>query len=410
MKQPNDSRPTRRALLTAAFSGVALGVSWRSTSAQMAQQPFEQWIVAFRPRALKRGISDATYTGVMGNLRPDLGVFALQRSQPEFREQLWQYLNRRVSDWRIMTGRDKLREVRPLLTRLEKEFGVAPAVLLGLWGMETAFGDPIVHQNHMRPVFPALAALAWGEPRRRGYWETELLNALVIVERGWSTPQEMRGSWAGAMGHTQWMPEVWLNIGFDYDGDGRASPFGRPDDALAGTCKYLLQRGGYRRGEPWGFEVRASAGASGERSYADWQRLGVVRADGQPYPLPNARAKLWIPVTGGPAFLIGRNFDAVKSYNPSMNYALAICHLGDRILGAGPFMQAFPGSERAPTLAEVQEIQKRLTTLGFNTNGTDGRVGLETMKAVRNYQRKVGMQPADGYAGVRLLARLRQGN
>lgn len=404
-----DSRPTRRALLVSALSSCTLLASSLSTLAQSAQQPFEQWIIAFRPRALKRGISEATYNRVMGKLKPDMGVFALQRSQPEFREQLWQYLNRRVSDWRIMTGKERLREVRPLLTRLEKDFGVAPSILLGLWGMETAFGDPIVHQNHMRPVIPALAALAWGEPRRRSYWETELLNALVIIERGWSNPQEMRGSWAGAMGHTQWMPEVWLNIGFDYDGDGRASPFGKPDDALAGTCKYLLQRGRYRRGEPWGYEVRATNSANGTRSYAAWQQLGVVRADGKPYSMPNASAKLWVPVAGGPAFLIGQNFEAVKSYNPSMNYALAICHLGDRILGGEPFVQTFPGSERAPTLAEVQEIQRRLTSLGFNTNGTDGRVGLETMKAVRDYQRKVGMQPADGYAGVKLLARLRQG-
>lgn len=409
MKPHLDSNPTRRAFL-AALSGVAVVATFDTGSAQSAQQSFEQWVIAFRPRALKRGISETTYNRVMGSLKPDMGVFALQRAQPEFREQLWQYLNRRVSDWRIMTGKEKLREVGPLLTRLEQEFGVAPAILLGLWGMETAFGDPVVHQNHMRPVFPALAALAWGEPRRRAYWETELLNALVIVERGWSTPQEMRGSWAGAMGHTQWMPEVWLNIGFDYDRDGRTSPFGKPDDALAGTCKYLLQRGGYRRGEPWGHEVRASGNAGGERSFADWQKLGVVRADGQPFAMPGARARLWIPVADGPAFLIGKNFDAVKSYNPSMNYALAICHLGDRILGAGPFVQTFPGSERAPTLAEVQEIQKRLTALGFNTNGTDGRVGLETMKAVRDYQRKVGMQPADGYAGVKLLARLRQGS
>jgi membrane-bound lytic murein transglycosylase B len=395
MKPFLDSTPSRRALLLSALSSALLACP-PAALAQSAQQAFEQWVIAFRARALKRGISETTYNRVMGKLKPDLGVLVLQRSQPEFREQLWQYLNRRVSDWRIQTGKAKLREVRTLLARLEKDFGVAPSILLGLWGMETAFGDPIVHQNHMRPVFPALAALAWGEPRRRAYWETELLNALVIVERGWSTPEEMRGSWAGAMGHTQWMPEVWLNVGFDYDGDGRVSPFGRPDDALAGTCKYLLQRGRYRRGEPWGYEVRASTTAGGMRTYAAWQQLGVVRADGKPYPMPNATAKLWMPVAGGPAFLIGQNFEAVKSYNPSRNYALAICHLGDRILGGEPFVQAFPGSERAPTLAEVQEIQRRLTALGFNTNGTDGRVGLETMKAVRDYQRKVGMQPADG--------------
>jgi len=407
MEHPFDSGMTRRRILQGALaSGASLAVP-TAAFAQNAAQPFEQWVVAFRPRALSRGISGATYDRVMGGLKPDMGVFALQRAQPEFNEQLWQYLNRRVSEWRIDTGRERARQYAPLFARLEKDFGVSRAILLGLWGMETAYGDPIVHQNHMRPVFPCLAALAWGEPRRRAYWETELINALRIVERGWSNPQEMRGSWAGAMGHTQWMPEVWLNIGADYDGDGRANPFGKPDDALAGTCRYLLQRGRYRRGEPWGHEVRGKP-SGGARTYAEWQNAGILRADGQPYTQPKAKARPWIPVPGGPAFLIGANFDAVKSYNPSMNYALAICHLGDCVMGGGPFVQAFPGSERAPTLAEVQEIQKRLTALGFNTGGTDGRVGLETMRAVRNFQRKVNMQPADGYAGVKLLARLRQ--
>ena len=263
----------------------------------------------------------------------------------------------------------------------------------------------------MRPVLPALAALAWGEPRRRTYWEQELLNALVIVERGWSTPQEMRGSWAGAMGHTQWMPEVWLNVGVDYDGDGRASPFGRPDDALAGTAHYLVKRGNYRRGAHWGYEVRAGRASGGEasRSYAAWQKAGIMRADGEPFPQPNATAKLWVPIAGGPGFLLGPNFYAVRSYNPSMNYTLAIVHLADRLAGGGPFVQSFPGGERTPTLAELQEIQQRLTALGFDTRGTDGRIGNSTMIAVRNFQRKVGMDPADGYAGVKLLARLRQG-
>jgi membrane-bound lytic murein transglycosylase B len=297
---------------------------------------------------------------------------------------LWQYLNRRVSEWRIVTGRERAKQYAALFDKLESDFGVARSILLGLWGMETAYGDPLVFQNHMRPVFPCLAALAWGEPRRRAYWETELINALRIVERGWSN-------------------------GADYDGDGRASPFGRPDDALAGTCRYLINRGGYRRGEPWGYEVKGAA-PRGSRSYAAWEKAGVVRADGKPYTVPNARAKGWVPVAGGPKFLIGANFDAVKSYNPSMNYALAICHLGDRVMGGAPFVQAFPNGERTPTLAELQEIQTRLTRLGFDTGGTDGRVGLETMRAVQRFQRKVNMEPADGYAGVKLLARLRQGS
>ena len=137
----------------------------------------------------------------------------------------------------------------------------------------------------MRPVFPSLAALAWNEPRRKAYWETELINALRIVDRGWSTPEEMRGSWAGAMGHTQWMPEVWLNVGFDYDHDGKISPFGKPDDALGSTARYLVNRGKYHRGEHWGYEVRAaSGGASGSRSYAAWTSAGVTRADGTAVP------------------------------------------------------------------------------------------------------------------------------
>ena len=348
----------------------------------------------------------------MSNLKPDTAVFELDRRQPEFTEQLWQYLNRRVSDWRIMTGKEKAKEHAALLSRIEKDYGVEPAVILGLWGVESTFGDPVVQKNHMRPVIPSLSALAWGEPRRRDYWERELLNALVIIERGWSTPEEMRGSWAGAMGHTQWMPEVWLNVGLDYDGDGRVSPFGRPDDALAGSARYLLQRGRYRRGEHWGYEVRLPPGfgtGNASRTYEAWRSAGVTRADGQPFAQPKATARLWVPVPGGPAFLLGPNFYAVRSYNPSMNYTLSIVHLGDRVMGAGPFVQAFPGGERALTLAEVQEVQQRLTAAGFDTKGADGRVGTATMVAVQNFQRKAGILPADGYAGLKVLARLRQG-
>jgi lytic murein transglycosylase len=341
-----------------------------------------------------------------------MGVFEQIRRQPEFHEQLWQYLNRRVSDWRILTGKERAREHAPLLTRIERDFGIEPAVILGIWGVESTFGDPLVQKNHMRPVFPSLAALAWGEPRRRDYWERELINALRIVQKGWSAPADMVGSWAGAMGHTQWMPEVWLNVGIDYDGDGRVMPFGRPDDALGSTARYLVQRGKYRRNEHWGYEVRVAGRGGGEaaRSYAAWQALGVTRADGKPFPQPQATARLWAPVPGGPTFLLGPNFYAVRTYNPSMNYTLALLHLGDRVMGGDPFVQKFPGSERAPTLAEVQEIQRRLTALGFNTGGVDGRVGNDTMRAVRDFQRRAGIVPADGYAGVGLLSRLRQGS
>ena len=401
---------SRRAWLRLAAAALAIGADPAQGPAYAAGTPFPQWVDTFKSRALARGVSAATYTRVMHGLKPDTSVYALDRSQPEFTEKLWQYLNRRVSDWRITEGRDKAKDNDALLKRIEQDFGVAPLVMLGIWGVESAYGDPYVQKNHMRPIFPALAALAWGEPRRRRYWEQELLNALVIVERGWGTPDEMRGSWAGAMGHTQWMPEVWLNMGMDYDRDGKVSPFGKPDDALASTARYLANRGKYRRGEHWGYEVRVPKGVKGNASckYEAWSKAGVTRPDGQPFPQPGASAKLWVPEPGGPGFLLGPNFYAVRSYNPSLNYTLAIVHLGDRIMGGPEFAPKFPGGERAPTLAEIKEIQQRLTGAGFDAGAPDGRVGNGTMQAVANFQRKIGMQPADGYPGVRLLARLRE--
>jgi len=236
----------RRTVLSAALGAIAALAAGAPSFAQSSKLTFAQWVEKFRGKARARGISEATYNAVMSAIKPDTSVYALDRKQPEFHEQTWQYLNRRVSDWRITTGKERAREYAPLLARIEKEYGVDRYVMLGLWGMESAFGDVIANPKHMKPVFPALAALAWGEPRRRAYWEKELLNALVIVERGWAKPQEMIGSWAGAMGHTQWMPEVWLNMGVDFNRDGRISPFGAPDDALAGTARYIQQRGHYQ--------------------------------------------------------------------------------------------------------------------------------------------------------------------
>jgi membrane-bound lytic murein transglycosylase B len=412
------STADRRAFLQA--SGAALGTMLTGSvlagstlalpdvaAAQGAQGSFEQWRDAFRPRALARGVSEATYARVM-SLKPDTSVYAQIGSQPEFNEALWQYLNRRVSDWRIITGKARAKEHAALLTRIENEYGVDRYLMLSLWGVESSFGEVIDNPKYMRPVIPALAALAWGEPRRRTYWEAELLNALVIIERGWGDPKEMIGSWAGAMGHTQWMPEVWLHVGVDFDHDGRISPFGPPDDALAGTARFLVERGKYRRGEAWGCEVRATASTGGVRTCAQWRDLGVTSADGAPYARPDDKAKLSVPVEGGPAFLLGQNFSAVTSYDPAFSYGLAVCHLADRIRGGGEFVHPFPGSERTMTLAEVQELQRRLTALGFDTDGSDGRVGSDTQRAVRDFQRKVGMSPADGYAGLKVLARLRQ--
>ncbi|HZT26691.1 MAG TPA: lytic murein transglycosylase [Pseudolabrys sp.] len=395
---------SRRGAITGALALLAFG-----RNAIAAAPSFANWVADFRTQALSHGISAQTYARVMNSLAPDMTVFAQFHSQPEFAEVLWQYVNRRCSDWRVITGKERAKEYADLLARIEKAYGVDRYIMLGLWGMESSFGDLVTNPKYMRPVIPALAALAWREPRRRRYWEAELLNALTIVDKGWAQPAEMIGSWAGAMGHTQWMPEVWLHMGVDFDRDGRISPFGRPDDALAGTARYLVERGGYRRGEAWGFEVTVPSGeASGWRTYEQWRALGVRRPGDKPFLRPADRAKLWIPVRGGPAFLVGRNFYAVRSYNPSTSYTLALCHLGDLIAGGPSFYQQFPGGERRPTLAEVKEIQRRLNERGFKTDGIDGRTGSDTVKAIIAFQKKVGMKPADGYAGLKVLARLRQ--
>jgi len=400
---------TRRTLLAALSAAPVALVAARAFGAS----GFENWVAAFRSRAIARGVSEATYDRVMRGLKPDTAVYALISNQDEFKEQLWQYLNRRVSDWRIITGKEKAKENAALLGRIERDYGVDRHIMLAFWGIESSYGDVIDNPKYMRPVIPALAALAYGEPRRRKYWEAELLNSLVIVERGWGTPHDMIGSWAGAMGHTQWMPEVWLHMGVDYDHDGRISPFGKPDDSLAGTARFLVERGQYRRAEAWGCEVKRPAGLKagrGMRSYAKWRELGVTRADGKPFARPDDKVRLAVPVEGGPAFLVGQNFSAVMSYNPAFSYALAVVHLADRIGGAGPFVQGFPSGERLPTIAEVQEIQRRLTALGYDTQGTDGRAGRDTLRAATAFQKKIGMEPADGYPGVKLLARLRQGS
>jgi membrane-bound lytic murein transglycosylase B len=408
------SNLTRRSWLAGTLGALSFFAAGSAARAQRSSTSFDHWVAAFRARALARGVSGDTYDRVMKGLKPDTTVYQENSAQPEFTEKLWQYINRRCSAHRVMTGKARAREYEALLAKIEQDYGVDRYLMLGLWGMESSFGDVVANRTYMRPIIPALAALAWGEPRRRRYWEQELLNALVIIQRGWAEPSEMIGSWAGAMGHTQWMPEVWLNMGIDYNKDGKVTPF-QADDALAGTASYVAKRGKYRRGEIWGCEVRLADGFNRQladkktrRTYAKWKDLGVTRADNAAFARPGDEVRLWIPERGGPAFLIGQNYFAFRSYNPSDAYTLALVHLGDLIRGLPDFQQQFPGGERRPTLEEVQELQTRLTTLGYDTGGVDGRLGSGTLKAVRAFQQKMGISPADGYPGLKVLARARQ--
>jgi lytic murein transglycosylase len=269
----------RRKILFSAINAAsfaAFGLD-KAFAAPPADGRFARWVAHFRPRALARGISEKTYDRVMNAVKPDTSVYEFDKAQPEFTQQMWQYINRRCSEWRVNTGKERAKEHAKLLTRLEHDYGVDRYVMLGLWGMESSFGDVIDNPKYMRPIVPALAALAYGEPRRRRYWEAELLNALTIIDKGWAQPSEMIGSWA----------EVWLGVGVDYDKDGRINPFGKPDDALAGTARYLVERGKYRRGEAWGHEVKLTRASERladnrtRRSYAmarAWCRAGGRQA------------------------------------------------------------------------------------------------------------------------------------
>ena len=344
-------------------------------------------------------------------------MFEQFRAQPEFTEQVWQYINRRCSDWRVITGKERAREYAGLLARIEKDYGVDRYTMLGLWGMESSFGDVIVNRKYMRPVIPALAALAWGEPRRRSYWEAELLNALTIVDRGWAQAPDMIGSWAGAMGHTQWMPEVWLHMGVDYDRDGRITPFGNPDDSLAGTARYLVERGKYRRGEAWGCEVKIAERSCRLADNRTWRTYGngtssaCRRADGNAFARPGDQVKLWLPVARRPG-LPGRAEFPRRLFLQPLHQLHA---------GASPSRRPDPRRPAVPpavprrrTHADAWRRSRKSsaasTSAAFKTDGIDGRTGLDTVKAILAFQKKVGMQPADGYAGLKVLARLRQGS
>ncbi len=412
MGLPIAVRLSRRSVLMGA-AGAAVSALWPSSSAraQVANLEFGPWIDAFRARAAQRGISSQTYSNVMYALTPNLKVFDYDKSQPETVQPIWRYLAQRVTEWKINTGRVRVQEHAPVFARIEEVYGVDRYHLCALWGMESAYGAVMEKQR----VVDSLATLAWGDARRRTYWEQELLNALVIIDRGWSTHDEMIGSWAGAMGHTQWMPEVWLNMGVDFEANGKISPFGKPDDALAGTARYLLERGKYRRGETWGYEARLPQGFDAGladmktmRTLADWRRLGVTRASGEAFPRPSDMARLAIPAgVTGPAFLFLPNLAAIRSYNPSTKYALSIGLLADRIRGGGDLLQPWPVDERQLNLAEAQELQTRLTQMGFDTGGTDGRIGDKTQAALQAWQSSVGIQPADGFPTDKVLQRLR---
>lgn len=373
---------------------------------------FSAWKADFRQRAMAAGIKasvfDAAFAGVSVNQR----VLELDRYQPEFVRPIWEYLDSAVSDTRITDGRARSVERRAVLDAIETRFGVDSGIVAAIWGIESAYG----YNYGNIPVIESLATLAF-EGRRRDFAEEQLIAALRIQQSGDVSPARMVGSWAGAMGHTQFIPTSYEAYAVDFTGDGRRDVWSDdPADALASTANYL-SRFGWKRGEPSIIEVTLPPGfdyrlADDEtrRSPAEWEATGIRRAGGGQLPAAESVTILLPAGSAGPAFAVYPNFRVIKRYNNATSYALAVAMLGGQIDGSISFglrrSLAWPRTDRPLTFKETEELQRRLTALGYATQGIDGIVGPNTRSAIRGFQADQGMVP-DGYLSTALLQRVR---
>ena len=369
---------------------------------------FLAWLDGFRGRALAEGIRPDVLDAALAGVRYDPEIVRRDRSQSEFTKTIWQYLETAVSESRIRNGRAALAEHAATLEAIERLHGVEKEVVAAIWGLESAYG---AHRG-TEPVIQSLATLAH-DGRRGAFFEEQLLAALRILQAGDTSPANMTGSWAGAMGHTQFIPTSFLLYAVDGTGDGRRDIWGDdPTDALASTAAYLAGFG-WTKGQPWGVEVTLPAGFDYlearrdlTRLPSEWAALGVRGAGGAAVP-DHGPASVLLPAgAGGAAFLVFDNFAVIERYNTADAYVIGVGHLADRLAGGGPIRGGWPEGDRALTFDERQEMQRRLTEAGFDTQGVDGRVGPLTVAAIRGFQSSAGLIP-DGYASLALLARLR---
>lgn len=375
-------------------------------AALAAPAEFSACVDNLKRAALEQGISRQVVEQDLAAVSYVERVIELDRHQPEFSEGFATYFERRVTDDRIQKGRRLLEEHRPLLNRIQREFGVPAQYLVAFWGLETNYGSFFGRM----PVLDSLATLAC-DPRRSDYFTAELMNALRIVDEGAISAANMQGSWAGAMGHTQFMPSVFLRYALDYDGDGRRDLWGSLPDALASAANFL--RGiGWQTEQRWGREVRlpdgfdySQAGLASSRPLAAWRSAGVRMADGRPLPDVDMSASLLVPTGhGGPAFLVYDNFHVIMRWNRAEAYALAVGHLADRINGAGDLARAPVPSPRL-SREQIRALQTWLNEAGHQAGEPDGVLGPGTRAAISRYQRSAGLV-ADGFADTSLLHRL----
>jgi lytic murein transglycosylase len=380
-----------------------------SASAHAQTDDFRQCLDGLRTTARGAGVSEATFRAHTEALQPNMGVVANLDAQPEFKTPIWDYLAVLVDDERVADGEARLKEHAEVLQRVQQRYGVDPATVVAVWGVESNFGQGFGRT----PIVQSLATLScFG--RRQAYFRTEFVAALRILQAGHFAPERFTGSWAGAFGHTQFMPSTFERLAVDFDGDGRADLFDSAPDALASTANFL-QRAGWRNDLPWGFEVKLPAGfsATGEgrrtkRPGAEWRARGVQKADGTPIPDDLNLGLLTPAGVQGPAFLVTRNFDALYSYNAAESYGLAIAHLADRLRGAGPFATPWPTDDPGLSRADRRELQTLLLARGHDIGTVDGQLGEKSRAAVRAEQQRLGWA-VDGRAGQKLLKALRGG-
>ena len=370
------------------------------------QEGLTQWLSIFKDRALAAGISSATLDALTGaEYLPK--VVRNDRHQNEFTKTIWEYLDTAVSQDRIAHGLKALKSQAETLARIEATYGVDAEIVAAIWGLESAYGAV----RGDIPTLHALATLAY-DGRRGAFFEAELIAALKILQLGDATPATLRGSWAGAMGHTQFMPSSWHAFAVDFTADGKRDIWDDdPTDALASTAAYLAGKG-WIKGAPWGAEITLPPGFDYDlttervkKPVADWQAMGVRLADGTDLPDHGPASVLLPGGHRGAAFLIFQNFHVIETYNTADAYVIAVGHLADRLRGAGPILAPWPRDERALSFEERVALQKRLTAAGFDTGGVDAKMGPKTVAAIKTFQKARGMVP-DGFPSLSVLQAL----
>lgn len=372
---------------------------------------FAEWIAALKTEARTRRIGESTLTAALDGLRLNRRALDLEARQPEFVTPVGAYVAALTGKRALDTGREKGRQHAALLARIEAAYGVPARYLLAIWRLESDYGANF----GSFPVIETLATLAYaGTPKRRPFWHRQLIGALRIVDRGHAPLDRLVGSWAGAMGHTQFIPTTYLDHAVDFDGDGRRDLWRSLPDAFASTANYL-RKSGWQPGLPFGWEARLPEGFDfgrahiGEsRTVAEWKALGVRRADGKPLPEIARPISLIVPAGwNGPVFLVTQNYRAILRYNNAAAYALTVGLLAERLAGRGRLAARWPAGDRPLSRSEKAELQRKLMTLGFDPGPVDGKVGPDTRKAIRAFQKRAG-KPADGYASQALLEAVRK--